>query len=77
MPMCGVCEVQVPLALQLAVEAVLGAQGIWSTEVTLGRAEGRVNRIRNVLVESRGTRQETALREGLGRKGSRSSRLLC
>jgi hypothetical protein len=33
----------VPLALQLAVEAVLGAQGLWSTEVSLDRAGAHVN----------------------------------
>ena len=40
----GVCEVQMPFALQLAVEAVLGAQAIWSTEVSLKRTVGHVNR---------------------------------
>ncbi len=42
----GICEVQMPLALQLAVEAVLGAQGIWSTEISLVRVAGAVNRYR-------------------------------
>jgi hypothetical protein len=40
----GIREVQMPLALQLAVEAVLGAQGIWSTEVSLVRWKAVVNR---------------------------------
>lgn len=40
----GVCEVQMPLALQLAVKTVLGAQGIWSTEMTVARAPTAVNR---------------------------------
>lgn len=39
----GVCEVQMPLAFQLAVKAVLRAHSIWSTEVTLSRLSGDVN----------------------------------
>jgi len=39
----GICEVQVPLAFQLAVKAVLRAHSIWSTEVILGRLPEGVN----------------------------------
>jgi hypothetical protein len=41
----GVCEVQMPLALQLAVKAVLSGHSKGSTEVTLARSTGGVNRI--------------------------------
>lgn len=41
----GICEVQVPLAFQLAVKAVLRAHSIWSTEDSLDRSPGSVNLI--------------------------------
>lgn len=41
----GICEIQVPLAFQLAVLAVLRAHSIWSTECSLDRLRRSVNLI--------------------------------
>lgn len=47
----GICEIQVPLAFQLAVKAVLRAHSIWSTEIILGRSLESVNLFRLLWIE--------------------------
>lgn len=41
----GICEIQMPFALELAVKTVLGAHSKTSTEVSLDRLPRGVNRI--------------------------------
>jgi hypothetical protein len=43
MPVGGICEVQMPLAFELAVEAMRGAHGKGSTECILEGWERSVN----------------------------------
>ncbi len=67
MQVSGIREVQVPLALQLAVEAVLGAQCIWSTEVSLERSPAGVNQ--NVNKTASLVRREMRSTAGAGGYG--------
>ena len=47
----GIREVQMPLAFQLAVKAVLRAHSIWSTETRVIRLPDRVNLFWLLLTE--------------------------